>query len=536
MGKMKPKPEAELAGVPRQNFSEWSLAVILTVAVVALHFYFLNHVGGLWRDEVTSVNIAQGSWSQITNDSFPILFPLLLRTWSGLGLGAADLGLRWFGGLAGLFIIAAFWLAAWWMRRSPPLWSLVLAGLNAWVIYYSTSLRAYGLGSAMIAFCAAAAWFFVENPGRKTWCIFAVSAVLSVQTLYQNTALVAAICAGACVVSWRQKNIRLAIGGGLGGLTAAVSLLPYWQNISGMPQAASPLRLDFDRVIAWDDLDTLLAFPLPQFVWVWFGLAGWVLVRAVINGFSARPDDRSLFAITTIVFSSVLFVVFLRLAKFPVQPWYFLPLLMVVAVCLECSLPRTGGRFRPFFGGGMIATALVSIPFAARLLDGRFTNGDLLAKKIAGSAGEKDFVVVTSWQGGITFGRYFKKTCEWTTLPPIGDHSCHRYDLLKLQMQNTNALQPVLDGVANTLRSGGTVWVVGGINDVNTPAEPPPLPLPPLPSTGWHESPYLINWNNQFGWFLRHHSSAIECLDLGTNGNIDEVFALSKVTGWKGGP
>ena len=30
----------------------------------------------------------------------------------------------------------------------PPFWSLVFMALNAWVIYFSASLRAYGLGAA----------------------------------------------------------------------------------------------------------------------------------------------------------------------------------------------------------------------------------------------------------------------------------------------------------------------------------------------------------------------------------------------------
>ena len=40
--------------------ADWWLAVFATVAVLALHFYFLNRVGGLYRDEVCSVNLAQG--------------------------------------------------------------------------------------------------------------------------------------------------------------------------------------------------------------------------------------------------------------------------------------------------------------------------------------------------------------------------------------------------------------------------------------------------------------------------------------------
>src|SRR5579863_1914862 len=78
------------------------LAVAGTAAIVALHFYFLARVGGLWRDEVNSVNLAQGSLHDIFRDSFPILFPMLLRGWSMIGLGGSDMALRLLGVFMGL--------------------------------------------------------------------------------------------------------------------------------------------------------------------------------------------------------------------------------------------------------------------------------------------------------------------------------------------------------------------------------------------------------------------------------------------------
>ncbi len=516
--------------------ADWLLAVLATLAVLALHGYFLSRVGGLGRDEVNSITIAQGEPRNFTHDAFPVLFPLLLRGWSAFGLGESDLAARCFGGLVGLGLTAVFWIAAWWARRAPPLWSLVLVALNAWVICYADWLRAYGLGSAMIALCTAAAWHFVQCPGKKTWSIFAAATVLSIQALYQNSVLVAAVCGAAGAVSLRRKNLKLTVAVLFVGLTALISLLPYWHNIAGMPQAASPLRMDFDRVIALNNLDTLLAYPLPQFIWVWTLLAGFVLFRAAAAGFfPARGDDRSLFAAVAMISGAAAFWIFLHLAKFPVQPWYFLPPVTLTAVCLEAALPRPAGRFRALLWGGLAAAAAVSVLFGVRVLDYHFTNVDQAAKKITVSAGRNDFVVVTPWEIGITFSRYFKSPCAWTTVPPLGDHSCHRYDLLRLQMQNTNAMQPVLERIADTLRSGHTVWVVGGINEADGTNAPASLPPPPLPNSGWNETPYSITWNNQLGWLLRHRSTNIECLDRGNeeNLNLNERAALSKVTGWK---
>lgn len=523
------------ASAASRRDANWLLAVAATLAALVLHFYFLNRAGGLWRDEVNSLNLAQGELHNLTHDSFPILFPLLLRGWSEIGLGQSDISIRCLGGLLGLGLTAVFWIAAWWTRRAPPLWSLALVALNAWVIYYAASLRAYGLGSALIALCAAAAWRFVENPDRKNWWLFTLTAVLSVQTLFQNSVLVAAICAGACVVVLRQGKLKSIAAIFLAGLAAAISLLPYLHNITGMAQSASPLRMDFDRVIALNNLDTLLAYPLPVFAWVWMALVGYVLLRAVIGIFMKRGDERFLFAAVTLTVGAVAFWFFLRAANFPVQPWYFLPPVALAAVCLDATLPRPAGKLRAPFFGALASLAVISTMFAGQILNIRFTNVDLAAKKISAQAGKNDFVVVTPWQVGITFAHYFKGACEWTTVPPVADHRAHRFDLIQLQMANTNAMQSVLEKISATLCAGGAVWVVGGINQVgdsNCPASPPP---PPLRASGWNETPYRITWNNQLGWLLRRSSTNIEDFkrltpqDIGDN----EEITLEKVTGWK---
>ena len=536
MVKMTQSPEAAKPATSQSaRKAELVLALAMTAGIVLLHLFFLNHVGGLFRDEVNSLNLARGNWADMTHDSFPILFPVLLRGWSMLGLAEADTTIRLFGALMGLSLTLAFWLTAKCLRQAPPLWSLLLAAINAWMIYYGAWLRAYGLGSAVIVLCAGAAWLYVERPGWKRWLIFALAATLSVQTLYQNTVLVAAVCAGGCAVGLRRQDFRLVGGVFLGGLAAAISLLPYYAIISGMPQAASPLRLDFDRVIAFNDLNTVLAFPLRQYFWVWCGLAGIVCVRGLLGLLGRERDDRSLFATVMLVCAVLVFMAFLWMANFPVQPWYFLPMVAIVAVSLEASLPRLNGKFRSLLWGGVLATACMSAIFAVKVLDYRFTNVDQIAKEASAAAGKDDLVIVGPWQFGITFGHYFTNPCPWTTIPPIADHSGERYDLLLAQMKNTNAMLPVLAMVEATLRAGHVVWVSGAIPEVggtNLPTLPPP---PPLPHTGWNETPYRFSWHYQLGWLIHHHSINIDRVDAGTNENVSDIeqLPLYKVTGWK---
>lgn len=135
---------------------DWLAAALISAAILWLHFHFWQNAGGFWRDEVNTINLAQShSFEVMTHDSFPILMPLLVDLWGELGFGGTDLGLRFVGMIFGLAIPAAFWAVAR-ATRQPPLFSLVLFGLNALLICYGDLLRAYGLGSALIVFALAA--------------------------------------------------------------------------------------------------------------------------------------------------------------------------------------------------------------------------------------------------------------------------------------------------------------------------------------------------------------------------------------------
>ena len=54
----------------------------------------------------------------------------------------------------------------------------------------------------------------------------AVTAILSVQTLYQNTVIFGAICFGAWIICWNQKNLKAAVKIFAAAVIAAMSLLP----------------------------------------------------------------------------------------------------------------------------------------------------------------------------------------------------------------------------------------------------------------------------------------------------------------------
>jgi hypothetical protein len=211
----------------------------------------------------------------------------------------------------------------------------------------------------------------------------------------------------------------------------------------------------------------------------------------------------------------------------------------VAAVCFDAGLPPLSRPFRAALIVFVVVTALIATPVAQKDLNKRFTNADLLAQQLTAEAEPHDFLVVTPWYCGVSFKHYYRGATPWTTLPPLADYATHRYDLVKMQMQNTNAIQPVLRQIAATLQAGNRVWVAAdeGWMDVPEPGTPPPpnLPPPPLKSTGWSDLPYVLAWTSQVAHFLANHSRQFAyTAPLATdNVRAGEHLNLFVASGWQ---
>src|SRR5216117_3153548 len=86
-------PAAKVAG---------GVAFFSTLLIIYLHIIFGLHAGALWRDEVSSLEIAtmrtlSELWSNLCFDSFPALFFLVLRVVAGVPATVSDAALRAFG-------------------------------------------------------------------------------------------------------------------------------------------------------------------------------------------------------------------------------------------------------------------------------------------------------------------------------------------------------------------------------------------------------------------------------------------------------
>ena len=136
------------------HWIEAGVAAVLLLIVVIGHIIVLFHSGGLWRDEVNSVNVVNMSsvfdfGEKFQSDSFPILWFLLLRAWILVGFGGTDLALRVLGFLTGLGALGALWYVGRILGTRLPVIALVLFAMSP-VAFAGDSLRAYGLGVLLI--------------------------------------------------------------------------------------------------------------------------------------------------------------------------------------------------------------------------------------------------------------------------------------------------------------------------------------------------------------------------------------------------
>jgi hypothetical protein len=113
-----------------------------------------THAGALWRDECAVVQLAgMPSASDVLrnfqHEAFPPLFPLIVRIYA-IVVGSSDTVLRIFGFCVGCLLISAFWINSSLFRSDVPLVALGLMSLNTTFFVWGTTIRGYGLGSALI--------------------------------------------------------------------------------------------------------------------------------------------------------------------------------------------------------------------------------------------------------------------------------------------------------------------------------------------------------------------------------------------------
>jgi hypothetical protein len=258
---------------------------------------------------------------------------------------------------------------------------------------------------------------------------------------------------------------------------------------------------------------------------------------AALRADAAQPRAVATSAAIAIVISVVGIIALYRQLRYPTQSWYYLGIVAIAAVCAESAV-RAAVRPRALTAAIAVAVAALGLTAGAAAwaaMHERQTNLDAIAARLDAEAGPGDVVLTCPWYMGVTLSRYYSGPATTMTVPPVGDHTIARYDLLKQQMLAADAMQPLRAAIDRALSSGHRVWIVGGFirppNGVGVPAS---LPPPPLPVSGWNSVPYEVMWSGQLAAQLRSRAAACSTIDLGAAGGRLEDASLIVCSGWKG--
>jgi hypothetical protein len=372
-----------------------------------------------------------------------------------------------------------------------------------------------------------------------------VIAVLAAQASYQNAPLILATSLGAAAVTMLRRKW---VCGGLvflPGFLAALSLLIHSRAIADVQDWNIMIRQEFGFGWIWRQMGDALGSAGPAFVWLWvlLGLAVAVLVvyswqRQGWEGLEREEFRAAIYSFVTIVLATGLVFVFVRRVGYPTQEWYYVPFMALVACAMERAfsslLPDV--RFRIARLGVAVLIVAGSLSTLWERAHLRRTNMDLLVAKLRTEATPNDLIIVRPFYCGIGFQYYYKGSTPWMTLPPIAYSEVHNaYENVKPYLLQSEPMGPVFERLAKTLRAGGRVWFVGGIQFLQPNQRPPASPPAPHPQYGWSDEMYTAIWGLQVGYFVQNHVTAASAVSVPCAQPVQkfENLPLVQVSGWR---
>ncbi len=529
-------------------WAERAAAALLAATGAVLCIRVWLSAGGLWRDEVNSVNLVSwpiaGIWANLQYDSFPMLWFLVLKAWIAV-FGGSDFAIRGLGLATSLGVIATIWWTGRALGARAPLISLSLFGLMPSLVVYGGSIRAFGMGVMLIVLTLGAIWKMAEKPTPWRFAAACLTAILSVQCLYHNCVLLFGIGVGAAAACAVRRRWMAAILPLATGAVAAITMLPYRQTIAqiGTWNIIIKQPVDFSRLlhVFASTLDPSGAIM----VWIWLGLAA-ASAAICICGLALRRDAAYLPSRATAVFALVAIAIvpaaylgFLKSLSYPTQVWYYLPVAAVLALVLEAGLSTFFNAFVWTAALRIVAALAIAVPLTLWAWDmngARQTNIDLVAAKLEALADKDDYIVLNPFYLGLPFNRYYHGATPWTTLPEIAEHRIHRYDLFMQKMTEQQPVLPVLRKIQETLLSGHRVWLVIWGEFESLPPGQSPVVLPPAPNSryGWNEGCYQASWTQQLAAAIRPARS-LQVTPVPSDRPVSpfEGATILEVSGWQ---
>jgi len=526
--------------------AEWLVGFLLTATIVSLLVARAFHAGALWRDECAVVQLAQmptvGDIAHnFQHEAFPPLFPLIVRGYITV-FGSTDAALRLFGFCVGCLVVGAFWISARLFGNNLPLVGLALLSLNTTYFVWGTTIRGYGLGSAMIVLVFGYVSSLLLRTRRRHIIAAALVSIFAVQILLYNSVLLVAIGVAVLCILLVERRSRQAFVVAVICTLALVFLLPYipaylrardWNIlVRGWPTSYS----------LWKHFEVALGNPGYSIPALWYalavGLVGLFIFRLYKNREAKPPSQLIWFGLLTSIFAIIGCYGFLRVLSYTTSAWYYLAFSCVIAAALDliASVLCTANWLR--VARLTVATgALVLAPFADwSAINERQTNVDLAAETVTARAAPSDLIVVVPWQFGIPFQHYYRGAAPWVTIPNISDHRIHRYDLFKAKMLSDHPIDDLTDNIRDTLVRGSRVWFVGGLNLPRPEEGPMILPTAPASRFKWDNRAYTAAWWQQLSVFAVMHANKVDLVSLPQSNPVGinelEQTSLSVAEGW----
>jgi hypothetical protein len=531
---------------------ECVIALLLTAAALVFHIrYFLN-AGGLWRDEITSVGLA-GSHSfadavaNMNNDSFPILWVCVLRFWEKSGIGATDHGMRLLGLLAGIGILAALWRNARRFGLNTPVVSIALLGFTSSVVCYGDSIRAYGLGMFLGLCTIGVIWSYAIAPTRGRFTIALVVALMSVHMLFYNCIILLAACCGAAAVTLPKRQWKRTVLIFLIGFICAITMFIYVPMIQRTRDIKMfQIPLDVWRLVA--RLRESFQFGTEgnvepghyDIVWgavtasaVLVALGAWC--AKALRSAPQLKRDSVMFCAACLIVGIGAYWTFLQALHYPMEPWYFLAAMAMVATCLDGLFGAIrASSFRILLCLCAVAFAINSVVPLWKNVGIRRTNMDIIAAQLQTAARSGDVILIDPWDDAVTFKRYYHGEVRWTTIPEISFFEYNKFDQLLKYMTDRHVVEPLNADLSAVLREGHRVWVISTVEFPEIPIASPHVQDAPDPLWGWRLWEYQMTWDNQVLYFLKSNSKRVEPVPVANDRpiNHDEVSQLWYVEGW----
>jgi hypothetical protein len=340
-----PQGEASAKKSDLLTKAESLLGLFLTATIFFLLLVRAFHAGALWRDECAVVQLAgMPSLSDLLrnfqHEAFPPLFPFIIRIYTIL-FGSSDTVLRLFGLCVGGLLVGAFWINSRLFRSGVPLVGLGLLSLNTTFFVWGTTIRGYGLGSALIVltFGCVGSLLLASTPRRSVTAMLV--SLFGVQVLLYNSILLMAIVASAVIIFLFRRSLKhVLVVSAIGGVVLG-SLLAYVPAYARARDWNILVRGAPSHYSLWKHCEVALGNPGYSIPALWYsvaiGLAGVFIFRIYKNQGGEPVPHRELiwFAVIVSGLSITGCYLFLRVLSYTTSAWYYLALICLIAAALD---------------------------------------------------------------------------------------------------------------------------------------------------------------------------------------------------------